>query len=194
MGFSSILTAADQIESLIRSRRWDQALLIVAIDGRCGSGKSTLADELSRRLDACVIHADDFFLRPEQRTAQRLSEAGGNLDRERLIEEVLRPLREAKPCVYAPFDCSTQSLQAPITLKASEVVILEGSYCCHPDLWDYADLHIFATVDPDEQMRRILARNGAVWAKRFAEQWIPMEERYFSTFSIAEKADLIVKL
>ena len=194
MGFSSILTAADQIESLIRQALTSKDRLLVAIDGRCGSGKSTLADELSSRLSASVIHADDFFLRPEQRTKERLAEVGGNLDRDRLAEEVLRPLQEGRPLVYAPFDCSTQSLQAPIALNATRVVILEGSYCCHPDLWDYADLHIFATVPPDEQMRRILVRNGDIWAQQFAQQWIPLEERYFDRFSIPEKADLIVEL
>ena len=46
--------------------------LIVAIDGRCGSGKSTLAARLARELRCSVFHMDDFFPRPEQRTAERL--------------------------------------------------------------------------------------------------------------------------
>ena len=41
---------------------------VLAIDGPCGSGKTTLAALLARLYDCPVFHADDFFLRPEQRT------------------------------------------------------------------------------------------------------------------------------
>lgn len=61
----------------------------LAIDGPCGSGKTTLAALLTQLYDCPVFHADDFFLRPEQRTPERFAQPGGNLDRERLREEVL---------------------------------------------------------------------------------------------------------
>jgi membrane protease YdiL (CAAX protease family) len=35
-------------------------------------------------------------------------------------------------------------------------------------------------------------RNGEKMAKTFKEKWIPMEEKYFSTFAIKEKADVLV--
>ena len=70
---------------------------VLAIDGPCGSGKTTLAALLARLYDCPVFHADDFFLRPEQRTPARFAEPGGNLDRERLLEEVLAPLRQGQP-------------------------------------------------------------------------------------------------
>jgi hypothetical protein len=41
-------------------------------------------------------------------------------------------------------------------------------------------------------MRRILARNGERMAARFKNEWIPMEEKYFSTFGIRESADLLI--
>src|SRR5699024_12651195 len=59
-----------------------QGRVLAAIDGRCGSGKSTLAALLAARWDCTLVHADDFFLRPEQRTPQRLAQPGGNFDRE----------------------------------------------------------------------------------------------------------------
>ena len=65
--------------------------LIAAIDGRCASGKTTAAELLQKQFGWTVVHADDFFLRPEQRTPERYAEPGGNLDRERLREEVLLP-------------------------------------------------------------------------------------------------------
>ena len=83
----------------------DRDRVIVAVDGRCGSGKSTLADMLSARLDAPVVRMDHFFLRPEQRTKERLSVPGGNSDRERLIEEVLIPMRESGEFEYGVYRC-----------------------------------------------------------------------------------------
>ena len=66
--------------------------LIVAIDGRCGSGKSTLAAALQEQYGYPVVHMDDFFLRSEQRTAERLATPGENVDHERFLAEVLSPL------------------------------------------------------------------------------------------------------
>ena len=54
--------------------------LIVAIDGRCGSGKTTLGEYLEQVFDCNLFRMDDFFLRMEQRTPQRLKETGGNVD------------------------------------------------------------------------------------------------------------------
>ena len=76
----------------------DQALaenprVLLAIEGGAASGKSTLADLLTAIYpDTALFHADDFFLRPEQRTAARYAQPGGNLDRERLESEILIPI------------------------------------------------------------------------------------------------------
>ena len=62
---------------------------IIAIDGRCASGKTTFTQKLANYLNAEVIHMDDFFLRNELKTKERLSEVGGNIDYERFTSEVL---------------------------------------------------------------------------------------------------------
>ena len=61
--------------------------MLIAVDGRCASGKTTLASALERETGCNVIHMDHFFLRPEQRTKQRLEEPGGNVDYERFQED-----------------------------------------------------------------------------------------------------------
>ena len=75
---------------------------VIAIDGRCGSGKTTLATQLSERLGANLIHMDDFFLRPEQRTPERLATPGENIDHERFLSEVLLPLRQGSVFFLPP--------------------------------------------------------------------------------------------
>ncbi len=188
------LEAAAQAVTEAVERRAGQAPLRVAIDGRCAAGKSTLAAYLQRRNGWPVVHMDHFFLRPEQRSPERLAEPGGNVDRERFWEEVLLPLQEGRAAVYRPFDCRSQSLREPLRLDPAPVVLAEGSYSCHPALWEAYGLHVFLTVDPEEQLRRIAARNGPEGLKAFRDRWIPMEERYFEAFSLAERCELVLAL
>ncbi len=71
----------------------------IAIEGNCGSGKSTLADIIASKYDCNIFRMDDFFLRPEQKTAERLIETGGNIDYERFVAEIaskLKTLHEIK--------------------------------------------------------------------------------------------------
>ena len=168
--------------------------LVIAIDGRCGGGKTTLSSQLKHRFHGVVISADDFFLRPEQRTPERFAEPGGNMDRERLAEEVLRPIRQKQSFSYRPFDCHTLSLGEPIAVEPAPLVIVEGSYSCHPELWDYYDFRIFVDVAPAEQIRRITLREGTEKAKQFQVRWIPLEEAYFSQFHVQERCDAIIRI
>lgn len=167
---------------------------VVAIDGRCGSGKSTLAAKLEKELGLPVVHMDHFFLRPEQRTRERLARAGGNIDYERFLDEVLNPLAAGEAPVYRPYSCQTGELGAPIALKPAPVVIVEGSYSCHPALWDSYRRRVFLTVDPEEQLRRIECRNGREQLENFQKKWIPMEEQYFSAFQIEDRCDYQLEL
>lgn len=165
--------------------------LIVAVDGRCAAGKTTLAEQLREMLGCNVIHADSFFPRPEQRTAERLNEPGGNLDYERLLTEVILPLERGEAFSYRPFSCKTQSLVGEIHVEPNEVTIVEGSYSCHPLLWEHYGLRVFLTVDPEEQLRRIERRSGTNALTVFRERWIPLEEKYFAALNIAERCDLV---
>ena len=196
MKFESILNQAytaiaEALEEKNEREASESASLIVAIDGRCASGKSTLAAELAKRLDANLIHMDDFFLRPEQRSAERLAVPGENIDHERFLSEVLLPLRRHHAFSYRPFSCATQKLSDPVVLSPKAVTLIEGSYACHADLRDCYDLRIFLTVDPTEQMRRIEARNGS-YAEVFRDRWIPLEEAYFRACSVPACCHLVL--
>lgn len=166
-----------------------QGRVIVALDGRCASGKTTLALGLERRLGWSVVHMDHFFLRPEQRCPERYAHPGGNVDHERFLKEVLLPLRLGERPVYRPFDCHKQKLLPPIPFEPGPVVLVEGSYACHPALWDCYDLRACLTVEPEVQMERIVAREGENYAQVFRERWIPLEERYFSACEVENRCD-----
>lgn len=175
-----------QIDDLLCQRNQ----VIVAIDGSCTSGKTTLATRLAEIYDCNVFHMDDFFLRPEQRTTERYAETGGNVDYERFLEEVLIPLKAGKPFSYRPFDCSTFTLSNPVTVTPRKLNIIEGTYSQHPYFGSPYDLKILLTVTPKLQRQRILER-PVFLHKRFFEEWIPMENRYFEGFRISDKSDMV---
>ncbi len=169
----------------------EKSLVIAALDGKCGAGKTTLAEKLRGDLSCTVFHMDDFFLRPFQRTEERLNTPGGNIDYERFREEILVPLKSgAAEIIYQPYDCRSQQLLQHVTVKPNGIVLIEGSYSCHPELWDFYDLHIFLTIDPEEQLKRIAYRSGQESVRRFREEWIPLEEQYFAAYQIREHCEL----
>ena len=183
-----ILEAAKhQINMLLEEKNF----VIVAIDGKCTSGKTTLASQLGEIYDCNVFHMDDFFLRPEQRTPERFAEVGGNVGYERFHEEVLLPLKSGKAFSYRPFDCSTFTLAAPVTVAPKKLNVIEGTYSHHPYFGNPYDLKILLTVDEEIQRQRILER-PAFLHKRFFEEWIPMENRYFDGFAIPSEAGFII--
>ena len=149
-------------EKLRQQVRQDKPLL-VAIDGRCASGKSTLAKDLQKQLDCNVIHMDDFYLQPHQRTTKRLREPGGNVDYERFETEVLQPMLTGEAFSYRPYDAH--------------------AVC-------FYDLRIFLTVDRQEQLERIRKRNGEEREEMFERIWIPLEERYFWKAGVEKTCDI----
>ena len=182
-----LITVQNAIQQLLSEKE----TVIVAIDGNCTSGKTTLASQLAANYDCNVFHMDDFFLRPEQRTPERFSEVGGNVDYERFNEEVLLPLKSGKPFSYRPFDCSTFQLTDPVAVMPKKLNIIEGTYSLHPYFGDIYDLKICLSISPDVQRQRILERPELLH-KRFFEEWIPMEDRYFDGFRISDNADIIL--
>ena len=177
-----------RLDALLHSAK---PYLIAAIDGNSGAGKSWLADRIGAAYECNVIHADDFFLRPEQRTPERLSEPGGNVDYERLESEVYSQIAKGTPFKYRKFDCSVMSFGDTVTVTPRRLTVIEGSYSLHPKLSAYCDLKIFLKISAEDQAERILERNGPVMAQRFEQEWIPKENLYFNTFHIEENCDLV---
>jgi len=189
--------AVDAINDLLKDEDYiDEDVLIIAIDGRSGSGKSTLAEYLAEQFDANVFHMDDFFLREEQRTPERLAEIGGNVDYERFREEVLIPLWYGDPVTYLPFNCKTMSLdkEKEILIKPKRINIVEGSYSQHPYFGDPYQLRIFCDIDPENQMKNIAMRIGEndPRIEKFKNLWIPMENKYIKEMGIEENSDAFI--
>lgn len=164
--------------------------LTFAVEGGSASGKSTLAGLLSDVYGCTVFHMDDFFLQPQQRTSERLAQAGGNVDRERFLEEVLLPHSKGKNVCYRRFDCGSQTIQPAEEMAPTRLTVTEGAYSMHPTLAAYYDFAVFLDIDPALQRKRILQRNGTEWGQRFFDEWIPMELLYFEKMNVKDRCDL----
>ena len=177
-----------EIERLLR----EHDTVTVAIEGKCTSGKTTLSNYLKEIYDCNVFSMDSFFLQKHQRTPERLSEPGGNVDYERFKSEVLDNLKSGVAFSYRPYDCSVQELSEPVLIAPKKLNIVEGVYSMHPTLEDAYDLKVYLDVGCDTQLERLTERNSEDMVKRFIEEWIPLENLYFDAMDIKSKCDMAI--
>ena len=175
-------------------KRLSQGSVTAAVEGGSASGKTTFSKLLNEVYDATIFHMDDFFLQPTQRTPERFAQAGGNIDWERFLEEVLIPLKNKEAIQYRKFDCSTFAIKPAVIMNPTEVNIVEGAYSMHPGLAEYYDFSVFLNVSYELQKKRILKRNTPEMAQCFFERWIPMEHKYFEQMSVKERCDIVIDI
>lgn len=183
--FAPLLAAID------RSLAGTEKAVAVAIDGMAASGKTTLAAALAEKYGAPVVHMDDFFLRPEQRTPERYEQPGGNIDWERFLSEVCPYLATGEGFSYFRFDCHRMCLAQRIVIPPHPLIIVEGTYSLHPKFLSFYTIKVMLTISQEWQAERIQRRNGKDGYRIFAEKWIPLENRYFSEFHAEMSADFV---
>ncbi len=160
---------------------------IIAIDGPSCSGKTTFSNIISNN----VVHIDDFYLPLNKRTNEIMNTLGGNIDFDRLLNEIIIPYKEHKQVIYRPYDCHNNTYLESIILDNNKVLIIEGAYSHHPKLSKYIDYKIFIDVDRATQRKRILSRNKDK-ANDFFDIWIKRENAYFNELKIKESCDLLM--
>lgn len=161
----------------------------VAIDGPAASGKSSLGGLVHAICGGNLFHMDDYFLPRSRRSRSRLLLPGGNVDHERFQEEVLCHWRGPAPFFTRAYDCAKDALAPAVQVNPAPFNLVEGVYSLHPQLRAAYDLKIFLTIPPEEQLRRLRARNEALYP-RFVGEWIPLENAYFTALRPREDSDL----
>ncbi len=182
------MTLDEAISTLLQT---DKPRLLIAIDGRCATGKTTLAAQLAVQFDCNLFHMDDFFLRPHQRTEERLATPGENVDHERFLEEVLLPLCRGEAVSYRPWQCWTQSFGPSREIAPKRLNFIEGAYALHPSLRSYYDLRVVLTAPLDVRLARLREREGEDFDD-FPNKWIPLEDQYFDRTGVTACADLVI--
>lgn len=164
----------------------------VVIDGRCGSGKTWLAEQMAQRWSCQVVHMDHFYLPMERRAPDWAETPAGNMDLDRLQEEVLVPFAAGTLRAYRPYDCRSGAFLPKIPLEDSSLLVLEGSYSHHPALAVPGALKLFLTCSRKEQERRLRLREGERFSA-FEQRWIPLEERYYRACGVPDGDALVVE-
>lgn len=177
----------DVIDDLLKQKDH----IIIVIDGMACSGKTTLANILLEKYESRVVHMDHFFLPKELRTEDRFSLPGGNVHFERFNEEVIPTLRS--DIKYRHFNCSLMDYDEIIELPLKTVTIVEGTYSDHPVFGKYYDLLIYLGIKKEEQLDRIMKRDGEFLLNKFINEWLKYESLYFNEYQTEEKANIILK-
>ena len=175
----------------IRELLCQKDCVIIAIDGRCASGKTTLAKQLQQELCCNVIHMDDFYLPLNKRDADWQHIPGKNIDFQSLLN-VFGNIKAQSEYQFSPYSCQKGAYGEVLTFSSNPITIIEGSYSCHPDLYDHYDVRIFLDISSDEQKKRIHIRNGEEGYARFQKIWIPLEETYFQQYDIRNQCGFVI--
>ena len=162
----------------------------VALDGPCASGKTTLGTALAEIYRCPLIHMDDFFLQPEQRTQQRLENPGGNVDYERFFRQVLAPLCQGQSACFRPWRCHSGDFGSSITVAPAPLTVVEGSYALRPGLGEHYQLGVWVEAPWPVRESRLLQRGGRSCLEQFLAQWIPLENRYFAAYHIKDRCQI----
>ena len=177
----------NELIKIIENSNWK----IIAIDGRCTAGKTTLAEIIAKNLKSKIVHMDDYYLPFYMRTDKIMDAIGGNIDFDRIINEIIIPFRNNKEAWCYPYDCHSNSYKEKYVIKPYELLIIEGTYSCHPKLMIYYDYKIFLDINSSEQERRLIKRNPDK-LEIFKKVWIPREEKYFKKYPMPNSGDIVI--
>lgn len=169
--------------SFIRTKKSSQKPLLVGIDGPGGTGKTTLALHL-QVLDPTItiVHMDDFDLPSNGKSMgdPLVKEIGADTDWQRLLREVVMPVREGKVASYRPFDREGGRMGREKSVAPQGTVIIEGVFSLRKELFSSIDVGIFLICSLQTRLERALKRDGLEMRGRWENDWIPMEERYMA--------------
>ena len=151
---------------------------VLAIDGRSGAGKSTLAAALG----APVVSLEDLYggwdgLRP-------------GIDR--LVREVLEPLRAGRTALVPRYDWQAQRWAEPRPLEPPSILIVEGVGAGALAAAPYVSALVWVEVEESERRRRSLRRDPEIYDDEHWAQWALQECEYLASDRPHERADLRV--
>ena len=185
----------DELVELIQTRvkRGQGGMTFVAIDGPSGAGKSTLAEALRSLIPtATVVHVDDFY------SDEGVNPPGGMdpedacdeyVDRIRLFEMVLEPLKDGDNGYYQVYDWVAQRPDAWVTIEPRGVLIVEGVYAMRPELREVYDVKVYVDTPQETRLSRLGERSdNPVWVKRWAEA----EVWYNTNIKPRDYADVVI--
>jgi phosphoglycolate phosphatase len=181
---------------------------IIGINGVDTSGKTVFTDRLSAFLSAlgiqnAVLHLDDFH-NPSAIRKTGKTEIDAYYDNAfnhaQIIGEILSPLRREgslhKDVVCLNLDTDNYENIVRFDLAEDTVLLIEGVLLFRPPIDEYFDGRVLLTISFDEVLRRAELRDvpkyGIAFLQKYKDKYIPIQKRYFSEHSPAEKSDIVI--
>lgn len=168
--------------------------LCVCIDGAGGSGKTTIARGLAGACPSIqIVHMDDFYRPSRERHGgpPGTRPIAADFDRERLMREVLAPLRARRAVTYGRYDWTLDAVLPATTEVAQPIVVVEGVYSASAALAPFFDLSFWVECPRDVRLARGLARDGQEHRPRWELDWMPGEDRYIEAEHPEQLADVV---
>ncbi|MCD8484213.1 hypothetical protein LRY65_05370 [Candidatus Woesebacteria bacterium] len=161
--------------------------IFIAIDGHGGSGKSTFSDWLSKRLDAELVHTDDFASWDNPLNWWPI-----------VIDSVFKQVSNgAKELNYPRSQWWEGHSREPISQTVTEIMILEGVSSLRMEFRDYISLGIFVDTPKEVCLQRGVKRDLQFGKSReevvqMWESFYTEEDNYINRDLPKEYADLIL--
>ncbi|WP_286930639.1 MULTISPECIES: uridine kinase family protein [Aeromicrobium] len=165
---------------------------IVGISGFGGSGKSTLARRLVAALPDAVRLRGDDFLDPVR--VHRRSPDWDGVERDRLVDDVLRPFRDEVPGEFQRHDWDRGRLTEPEPVPRADVLVIDLVGLFHPTTLPLLDLAVWCEIDLWTATQRGIARDrddGNDHDRVWTEVWEPNERDFEQRFAPREVADVL---
>ncbi|MCA9361671.1 AAA family ATPase [Candidatus Kaiserbacteria bacterium] len=138
------------LEKLLSTKPKVGEVIFIAVDGHGGSGKSTLAELLSKKLNAEIIHTDDF--------------AGWDNPLNwypNVIKEIFEPISNGtKTLSYQPASWWENHHPEPVTNQpVTDIMILEGVSSSRREFRDRISFSIFVDTPKEICLHRGIERD-----------------------------------
>ena len=164
-------------------------IFLIAVDGHGGSGKSTLANLLADRLQAQIIHTDDFAGWDNPLNWWPL-----------VIKRVFEPIMNGEKTLSYPRSkwWETHNPEPVVNQLVTPIMILEGVSSIRTEFRPYISYSFFVDTPPEVCLQRGFERDKGQYGKSDEEikqmwkQWYEKEEVYIKRDNPKEFADLIV--
>lgn len=186
--------------------------LIVGISGAYTSGKTTFTENLSQHLIAQgvqtqILHYDDFHRplssitwEPNDPASEVNAFFTNSFDTQRLINEVLTPLREKnhlkKIVKGLNWKTGLYDNSVPIDISENTIVLIEGMLLFRSALIPFLDYKIFLEINETEILHRGNTRDvplfGAWILDKYENRYLPVYRRYLSEDKPQNFADLLI--
>jgi len=166
----------------------------IAIDGHSAAGKSTISRALVGTWPhAALVQTDDFYrvMSAEARFALSPEEGYGQYyDWQRLLHEVLEPLKQGRLVEFQIYDWDSNELGAWRRIPASQLIIVDGCYSARPEFDALLDFVVL--VEADAALRRKRQAERADASRAWLLRWDAAEQHYIEATRLRQRADVIV--